>query len=43
MNCYILTGETFLSGIKNCGLLEISLDGQQLHVDSFETDPMGDS
>lgn len=40
---YILTGETFLAGIKNGGLLELSWDGQQLRVDSFEPDPLSES
>ena len=40
---YILTGETFLAGIKNGGLLELSWDGEKLHVDNFETDVLGES
>ena len=40
---YILTGETFLSGIKNGGLLELSWYGQQLRVDRFEPNPLSES
>ena len=40
---YILTGETFLAGIKNGGLLELSWDGEQLHVDNFEPNVLGES
>ena len=40
---YILTGETFLAGIKNGGLLELSWDGEQLHVNNFEPDVLVES
>ena len=40
---YILIGETFLAGIKNGSLLELSWDGEQLHVDNFEPNVFGES